>query len=179
MRVAITPAASLRPLELTERGAIRSRRAVARVSNLSPQIAKRELTVVGAELSWPAESLLVDEVRGAAGPGNVLTLEIESDHVTEVFTGFGQREITAEQVAARANQEVRDYLASGAPVGPYLADQLLIPMAMAGGGRFRTTSPTRHTLTNVDVIKRFLSVDIAVEKIDRSSWIVSVSGHEA
>jgi RNA 3'-terminal phosphate cyclase (ATP) len=48
-------------------------------------------------------------------------------------------------------------------VGIHLADQLLVPMALAGGGSFRTLSPTAHTLTNAAVIHRFLDVSIAID----------------
>ena len=48
---------------------------------------------------------------------------------------------------------------------PHLADQLLIPLALAGG-RFRTVRPTRHFTTNVEVIKRFLEVDIQLKEIN-------------
>jgi len=54
------------------------------------------------------------------------------------------------------------YLDAGVPVAEHLADQLLIPMALAGGGRFRTVPPTLHTTTNIDVIRRFLDVSIDV-----------------
>jgi RNA 3'-terminal phosphate cyclase (ATP) len=49
------------------------------------------------------------------------------------------------------------------PVGIHLADQLLVPMALAGGGTFRSLKPTAHTVTNADVIRRFLDVPVAVE----------------
>ena len=39
----------------------------------------------------------------------------------------------------------------------------LIPMALAGGGSFRTLSPTAHTQANVSVVRRFLDVAIAVD----------------
>jgi RNA 3'-terminal phosphate cyclase (ATP) len=40
-------------------------------------------------------------------------------------------------------------------VGPYLADQLLLPLAIAGGV-FVTRRPTAHTLTNLETIRSFL-----------------------
>ena len=56
------------------------------------------------------------------------------------------------------------YLAASAPVGEHLADQLLLPMAVAAGGRFLTGKPSLHTLTNIGVIQRFLGCAIdAVE----------------
>ena len=61
----------------------------------------------------------------------MVTVEIESEHVTELFTGFGRVDARAERVAMEVVKEVRDYLAAAVPVGAYLADQLLIPMAMS------------------------------------------------
>jgi RNA 3'-terminal phosphate cyclase (ATP) len=36
------------------------------------------------------------------GPGNVVTITLEHEHVTEVFTGFGAKGVSAEAVAERA-----------------------------------------------------------------------------
>ena len=40
------------------------------------------------------------------------------------------------------------------PVGRHLADQLVLPLALAGGGSFRTLPPTQHTRTQLDIIPR-------------------------
>jgi len=77
-------------------------------------------------------------------------------------------------VGRAAVDEARDYLASGAPVGPHLADQLLLPMAMAGGGSFRTVAPTRHALTNIEVLKKFLEIEVRVEKEGRGVWRIEL-----
>jgi RNA 3'-terminal phosphate cyclase (ATP) len=173
-RVTIEPAQHLSLIDLLDRGELVARRAVARVSNLPSHIADRELATVSKGLSWSADCLQAEQIRGATGPGNVLTLEVESEHVTELFTGFGRRGANAEQVAEDVIEEVREYLASGAPVGPYLADQLLVPFALAGGGSYRTVPPTRHTLTNIEVVRMFLDVEIAVKGEDRHVWRIDV-----
>jgi RNA 3'-terminal phosphate cyclase (ATP) len=82
--------------------------------------------------------------------------------VCEIFTAFGERGVRAEAVAERAVQETREYLAHGAPVGPHLADQLVLPLAFAGAGAFRTGPLTLHALTNLDVVQRFLPVHAEV-----------------
>ena len=159
----VMPAARLAPLDLRERGAIRRRRAQALVARLPRQIADRELAVVRARLGWSEEELEVVVVDGSArGPGNVLLLEVESEHVTELFSGFGQVGVRAEAVAEQAVEQARRYLAAGVPVGPHLADQLLVPLALAGGGAFRTIGLSSHSRTNLDVIRAFLSTRIAV-----------------
>ncbi|WP_420136295.1 RNA 3'-terminal phosphate cyclase [Sphingomonas sp.] len=48
------------------------------------------------------------------------------------------------------------YLASSAFAGPYLADQLLLPFALAGGGSFTTVKPSQHSLTAAAIIAQFL-----------------------
>lgn len=160
--VRIDPAPRAAPLELTERGEIVGQRCVATVAGLSRQIAERELAVVGRRLGWPSERLAVSELPADQGPGNVLIIEIASENVTEVFTGFGERGVKAETVAERAAAEAGAYLESGVPVGRHLADQLMLPMALAGGGCFVTQPLTLHATTNLDVIRAFLDVPIAV-----------------
>ena len=77
---------------------------------------------------------------------------------------------------SKAVDEGRAYLAAGVPVGPHLADQLLIPMAMAGSGRFRTVAPTRHTATNIEVIHKFMDATVSVTRVeqDRDVWEIGV-----
>jgi RNA 3'-terminal phosphate cyclase (ATP) len=124
-------------------------------------------------LDWDAGSLELVEDPAATGPGNVLIIDLQFDNVTEVFTGFGERGVPAEEVAGNTAREVRDYLASGAPVGKHLADQLLLPLAVAGKGAFRTMAPTRHTLTNIEVIEKFLELNIRCEDAGKGIWQVS------
>ena len=173
--VTVTPAARLRPLVLLERGEVKRRAARAVVSKLSREIATRELAVVSRLLGWEAEKLEAVSV-DSAGPGNVVTLEIESAGLTEVFTGFGEKGISAEAVAEKVAREARDYLASGVPVGEHLADQLLLPMALAGSGAFRTTPLSRHATTNIEVIRAFLPVRFDVEADEKGNCVVRFSG---
>ena len=91
-----------------------------------------------------------------------------------MFTGFGQRGVSAEKVANRTVTAAQEYLALDVPVGRHLADQLLIPMAMAGGGKFRTLSPSKHTTTNIEIIKKFLDVEINLNQNDRNQWEIEV-----
>jgi hypothetical protein len=106
-------------------------------------------------------------------------IEVGSGQVTEVFTAFGQRGVRAEAVAEQAVGEARRYIAAGVPVGEHLADQLLIPLAMAGGGSYVTTEPTEHTRTNIEVVRMFLDVDVRVAQTGPAAWKVTVTGGEA
>lgn len=172
--VDVQPVPALGRLELLERGKIVGRLASAVVSRLPLHIAEREVETARRRLGWPKDSVAVGEV-DSPGPGNVLTLQIRSQHVTEVFTGFGQRGVPAEKVAAGAVREARRYLDAGVPVGEHLADQLLVPMAVAGGGSFRTLSLSAHALTNIETVRQFLDVKITTAEIGHDVWQVDVT----
>lgn len=159
--VTIQPCEALRPLALLDRGDIRVH-ARALVAALPHTIGRRELAVVRERLGLAPEHCHVDAVDGSIGPGNVLLIGLEDDLLREVVTGFGMKGVTAEAVAAAACDEAEAYLAAGVPVGIHLADQLLMPLALAGGGTFRTLPPTPHTLTNAAIITRFLDVRIRI-----------------
>jgi RNA 3'-terminal phosphate cyclase (ATP) len=172
-RVSINPA-ELNSFDLLERGNIINKTARASVANLPVNIANRELDVIGEKLELDRELLKAVEVENSQGPGNILIVEIESENITEVFTGFGEKGVSAEKVAKRAVKSVQEYLAVNVPVGRYLADQLLLPMVLAGGCKFRTLSPTKHTTTNAEVIKKFIDVEIAVNEYDQNRWEIEV-----
>ena len=125
-------------------------------------------------VTWREDECAIEAVQYPVGPGNAVVLAIESDHVTEVFTGFGERGRPAEEVAGSAVDAAKAWLEAGVPVDEHLADQLLIPLALAGGGSFRTTKPSLHTNTNAEVIQRFLPVPIKVEQERELGWRVTV-----
>ncbi len=173
-QVRIEPSVKLARLDLPSRGIVRARRARAIVANLPHNIAKRELSVIANKLSWKAEWLSAEMADNSRGPGNVVMIEIESEHLTELFTGFGERGVPAEAVAGRAVKEARQYLAIEAATGEYLADQLLVPIAIAGGGSFTTTRLSRHASTNIEVIRKFLDVEITTTPLDNRAWSVEI-----
>src|SRR4029079_16743744 len=133
------------------------------VASLPESIAKREMSIVRERLGLGRHLCRVENVDSSVGPRNVLFIVAEGESLTEIVTGFGIKGVSAEKVAADACDEAERYLKSDVRVGSHLADQLLIPMALAGGGSFRTLSPSAHTLTNDTVIRRFLDVPIAID----------------
>jgi RNA 3'-terminal phosphate cyclase (ATP) len=69
---------------------------------------------------------------------------------------------------------MQNYLGSEAVVGRQLADQLLLPMALAGGGTIHTSAPSNHVKTNIEVIEKFLPVRFEVEPRLRGCHMISV-----
>lgn len=174
MEVTVEPAAQLQPLELRARGALLDQYAEALIAALPSHIAERELATVGRTLNWREDQLHLVKLPNDRGPGNALMLTLVHETITEVFTGFGERGVRAETVAANACRPASEYLASGAAVGPFLADQLLLPLALAGGA-FTTVRPTEHTLTNLRVIEQFLPGRFEVREEAANRYRISVA----
>ena len=176
----VEPGGALRPIEVLETGPITSRHATAILARLPTHVAEREHAVVRERLGWSAAECEVREVRAGA-TANVLLLEIERASGRELVTSLGEKRLRAETVAARACDDLAVFLAADVPVGEHLADQLLLPMAVAGGGRFRSGALSRHATTNVATIGAFLDVaiDAADDAANSGAVIVTVGsrGH--
>ena len=169
----ITPAATLQPLTLDERGALRKREAVAVWANLPLHVAERELRTLAERLDWPANCTRYRELSGYDSPGNYLAVQLSHEQGCEVFSGFGRAGVSAEKVAKDCAREARRYLAAEIAVGEHLADQLLLPLALAGGS-FTTLKPSHHTLTNIAVIERFLPLRFTVDELGHDRWRIAV-----
>jgi RNA 3'-terminal phosphate cyclase (ATP) len=155
---AVTPCPQLAPREWMARGERKAAYAESFVAGIPARIAQRELECVGKAMNWGEEQLLVRGLPGDQGPGNALLLTFEYEHVTEVFTAFGEKSVSAENVARQAVNRARQYLASRAAVSEYLGDQLMVPLALAGGGGFTVDEVSMHARTNAQVIELFLPV---------------------
>jgi RNA 3'-terminal phosphate cyclase (ATP) len=163
------------PLHLPDRGALRGVSAVALMSSVPGRVAERELDAVRRHLHLDDEHRHIRQAIGSPGPGNALMVRVESEQLCELFTAFGERSISSERVAEQVCAQAQSYLDSGAAVGPYLADQLLLPLALAGAGSFTTQAPTEHARSNAALIEKFLPVQIDFEPRDKDRWQVTVS----
>jgi len=171
--LSIKPSGEPKRLELVKRGERVSERAEVVLSNLKRDIGNRELKTLLHKMNLKPEQGEITHVDGP-GPGNVVSLFLEYENLTEVFVNLGQHGVRAEAVANQIVQDSRDYLISDAAIGEHLADQLLLPMALLGGGVFTTTEISQHTRTNIDIIRLFLDVNIKLTQNGRKCWTVEV-----
>lgn len=162
----ISPIKKWKKLKLLERG--ESQGCFGRVlhAHLGRDIAEREITAASRILEWEAGKLELRYANDSAGPGNAILLGAAFANVCEISSGIAQMGKSAESVATSAAKGLRSYLASSAPVGVHLADQLLLPMALAGGGVFRTLAISDHTETNMTLIEKFLAVRFEVQELE-------------
>ena len=169
-------ASRLARLDLRERGDVTSRLVTSIVSSLPRHVAEREIATACDVLGWDAPACGIVEAVRAPGPGNAVSVEVQCEHVTEMFVAIGDKGVPAERVAKHAADEAKAWLACGVPVGEYLADQLLVPLALGSGGVFRTVQPSLHTTTQVDLLRQLLEVEVAVREVDaaRGVWELEV-----
>ncbi len=170
IRAVLKPGGLERP-EWLERGELVSVEARALHSLLHPSVAERELETVVSKLGWEPEAARSCLVH-SPGPGNALLLIATFEHGCTVVSAIGARGRPAETVARDAADRMQRDLDVGAPIDEHLADQLLIPMALAGGGRFLTCTPTLHTRTNAAVIERFLPVTFSLHRGTSRVWSI-------
>ena len=160
----VSPVASLNALALNERGNIVRLCGEVLLAGVPHHVGEREMSVLAASFSLNERN--IQSLPREQGPGNTASLEVVSKHITERFFAVGEKRVSAEVVAAQLVKEVKSYLASSAAVGEYLADQLVLPMALAGAGEFTVAHPSCHLLTNIAVVERFLPVRFGLIETD-------------
>ncbi|MBX2999756.1 MAG: RNA 3'-phosphate cyclase [Caldilineaceae bacterium] len=152
------------PLTLTECGDLLRIWGLAVAAELPAHIAQRITNRASNVLK--AEGLPVEitpQRVKSAGPGAGIFLIAEYENAVAGFSTIGAKGKPSDQVADEACRELIRHHRQGAAVDPHLADQLLLPLALTPGrSTFRTSAITQHLLTNAQLIRRFLPVEITI-----------------
>lgn len=166
------------PLRLTEPGPLRSLRVLSAVANLDTSIAERQSRQARQRLAGCGVPITVEHLCLAApSPGTMLMVEGDFAHSRCAYSALGARGKPAERVADEAVDTFLGFLASGAAVDEYFADQILLSLALtAGNSELRTAKVTRHLLTNAWVIGKFLNASIDIEGREGEAGLVRVKG---
>lgn len=178
IRASIAPFRRTASLDLCERGVVLSRTARVILAGLPLHIGQREIGVLRSRLGLTAEACGVDSV-SAAGAGNAVHVRIDCERVSTVFAGFGIRGVPAETVASHLAAQVERYLDANVVLDTHLADQLLLPLALAGGGRFTTLKPSAHTETNATIVRTLLPVDYEARELGSDRWAITMRSVES
>jgi RNA 3'-terminal phosphate cyclase (ATP) len=152
----VPPISALQSLERTQRGTLQRLTAVLRTANLPSHVAERMAKRITDRL--PVRKLHVDTAEVTAiSPGAWCMLVAEYKGGLAGFNSIGERGKPSEKVADDALDAYEAFERTGAAVDQHLADQLLLPLALAHGrSRFSADAVTQHLLTNADVIRHFL-----------------------
>lgn len=163
-------------LVLLERDSLPRLSAECYVVKLPVDIAHREAKILRTRIEslQSDDAIKIFQPENCSGVGNFVAVYAQSSNLCETVTSIGAKGIRAEEVANAAASEMTAYLSNGAPVGEHLADQLLIPMALAGSGQYKTGPLSLHTKTNITIIQKFLDVHFTTEELGDGTVIVSV-----
>ena len=154
----------LEPIDLTNRGSLKRAWGRGVVANLPAHIPQR---MANRARNLLASSGIKAELRAlrvrTAGPGAGIFLFVEYEGGLAGFTAYGRKGLPSDQVAQMACEPLLTHHETGAPVDPHLADQMVLPMALAGGtSRIDTSCITEHLLTNLEVVRAFLPIEATV-----------------
>lgn len=161
----VQPVSRLSPLCLTSRGALKKIRGVSAVANLNDSIAERQRVQAIRRLKDVSGAIEISTLRlPSPSRGSLLLLLAEFENSQCCFYGLGALGKPAERVADEAADELLGFLATDGVIDPYLADQLVLPLALATGvSEIRTSQVTQHLTTNAEIVKMFLPVSIEID----------------
>jgi RNA 3'-terminal phosphate cyclase (ATP) len=174
IQIKIQPWQHRNKLNLLDRGALQSTEAFAAVLNLSgeAQIAQRELATLNKRLKLDTQQQF--HLNGIS-QGNTAYVKVEHQHHTQLFTALGEMRKSAEQIANHLAEQVKQYIASQAAVAEYLADQLLLPLALGQGGEFTAQCISEHTRTQASMIEKFIDCEIEFIELNKNLFQVKVN----
>jgi len=180
------------PFNLSERGDLVAIKLVASNLNLDYDICKRELSSATACLLEAGidEAVITSKCAKLTGIGEGNTCYAVVEHQVkgtanasahtnevyrEVFSLLGEKRTSAENMGNRLAGMVKHYLLdSDALVDEYLTDQLLLPLALAGGGEFTARTISQHMQTQAWLIQQFLPVDIQISPINANKSLIKI-----
>lgn len=154
----------LASLTLVERGDLLRVRGRAVAANLPSHIPQRMATRAQSLLRLAGVEARIDPLRvRAACPGAGIFLTAEYEALCAGFSALGARGKASEAVAEEAVAALLAHRDSGAALDQHLADQLVLPLALAGGvSSFTVERVSRHLTTNIWVVEQFGLAQISV-----------------
>lgn len=178
-QLTITPSTHFKPVKLLNAGSEFAKNQQncsfkSLLSDLPQNIGEKEIATGRAVLGWNNALGTIEHYK-TNGSGNSFQTGIKGELFSNLFEQVGQLGVSSVKVAKRCTARVKTFLQAQAAVEAHLADQLLVPMALAGEGEFTTTMPSQHTLTNIAVIKQFLNISITVQQHSDLLWHITIN----
>jgi len=176
IKAKIQPSKSYYPVNLTKRGDLRQIRGYSTAANLNLKIAERQRDQVIRRLG---NRYALNDIQIISLPskfkGTTICLIGEFEHSQCCYAALGELGKPAEKVADEVVDQLENFLSTDAAIDEYLADQIILPLSIAGSKSvFSTAKITNHLITNAKVIERFLPVVINIKGRLNSSSLVTI-----
>ena len=166
----------LKPLTLCARGPLVRITGRALAANLPEHIPQRMAEHALALLDRLGVPLAITpQVVSAACAGAGLFLTAEYEHVRCGFSALGVRGKPAEEVAEDAVRALLAHWTSGAALDLHLADQIVVPLALAAGqSKVSVERISRHLETNAWVVERFGLARVHLDQTAAGTGFITV-----
>ena len=136
-------------------------------AKLPAHIAQRQKRLL-SESGLDLQDIEHVEVTDSVGAGNCVMIRLCSSSRTTLFTAYGMRGKRSQEVVGEVVAQAKDFSASGAAIDRFLADQLLLYMALAKSGCYTTNELSTHLQTNMGIIQKFLPISFNVQRHERA-----------
>lgn len=172
----------LRPLILGTPGTLAVVRGTAHVAGMPASVAERmrraavqRLRLGGLKpVEIDARTLAPDE---AVGSGGAIVAVAETD-VTRIGAAWvAERGVRAEEIGEAVGGQLSADLLNAAAIDVHAADQLLVYLALAGGGGFTVRTVSSHAATAMWLIEQFLPVRFSIEERGRLARVTVTPRH--
>ena len=164
--IRILPMQKLHPINYVDRGDLIRIWGISGVANLDQSIATRQKHQALRRLYDICRDSKIRTIDlPSPSKGTFILLKAEfSKCGYACFSALGAPGKPAESVADEAVEELLGFLQTDGCVDHYMADQILLPLSIIPGkSSYRTNQITRHLLTNIHVIEKFLPAKIILE----------------
>jgi RNA 3'-terminal phosphate cyclase (ATP) len=180
VRATVAPSSRRAPLRVCERGPLVRIRGVSAVARLDRGVAERQERRTRERLAPLSPEIAIEIAElPAASPGSALLLLAECERSQACYCALGARGKPAERVADEAAEGIEEFLAGDGAIDPWLADQLVLPLAVTGGdSQLRTARVTEHLLTVALVVHPFLPARIRIDGRKGEPGTIRVGGVE-
>ncbi len=169
IKAVINPITEIKPLNVIDRGRLLKIQIYSAHSNLTDEVAKRQAKTAEKILKNYAEvETIIDELESYSKNTTIAITGIFENSVC-CYTNLGEKGKRAEIVAEEACEKFLNFLSSDSALDEYIADQILLPLSIAGEvSEFTILKITNHIKTNMETIKKFLDVDFEIKEFGNS-----------
>jgi RNA 3'-terminal phosphate cyclase (ATP) len=147
-------------------------------SGIAAETTHRMLQTAISALAQPNISQQQLSVK-SSGPGLMLQASMrQTQDFSLLFENVAVRGVSASQLAAETAAAVQHWRQAGVAVEEHLADQLLLPLAVAGCGSFTTTRPSLHCSSNIEVIRLFGLANFQLTALNEQRWLIRLGDNQ-
>lgn len=174
----IDPIKKLRSISIDNLGKIEDIRGISYCAKLPEHVAIRQMKAVISELeqaSFQNIEIATEQIKDSLSPGSGITIWAKTNTGAIISSdAIGEKGKPAEVVGREVARKLLDTINSNSPVDSFLADQLIIYMALAeGSSKIITNKFTLHTKTAIEVCTQLTSASFSVK--DRSNNQVEIT----